>query len=74
MYLDKWCSDLFYSTRFFNCEVSLFKFTLFEMVNLKVQEASNESNKINRYITCQDALPRNYCAKPQGQRVDGFYC
>ena len=40
MYIEKWCSDLFYSTRFLNYEVNLSKFTLFEMVNIIVQETS----------------------------------
>ena len=33
MYLEKWCSDLFYSTWFSNYEVNIFKFSLFKMVN-----------------------------------------
>ena len=40
LYLEKWCSDLFYLTQFFNYEVNLVKFTLFDMVNLIIQEKS----------------------------------
>ena len=44
IYLEKWCSDLFYSTRLLNFEVSHFHecefLQLFEMVNLIIQELS----------------------------------
>ena len=67
--LGTWCSELFYFTWFFNYEVNFFKFKLFEMVNLILQE----TNRINySYTTFQDTCPRNHCTKRQGQKVDGL--
>ena len=40
MYLVNNCSDLFKFTQFLNYEIKYFKFTLFEMVNLIVQETN----------------------------------
>ena len=40
LYLEKRCSDLSYCTQFLNYDVNLVKFTLFEMVNLIIQETS----------------------------------